>query len=95
MRAFGDRALEMGWSELDLLGVHPTVGVHRLDHVGALLMFRSPVIRIDASHVTYKNRLRRTRSEIPGATISLLEFAAAGGAERADVSERHVLRHHW
>ena len=95
MRAFGDRALEIGWSELDLLGVHPAVGVHRLDHVGALLIFVSPVIRIDARYVTYKNRLRRTRCEIPGATISLLEFAADRGAERADVSERHVLPHHW
>ncbi|WP_066918484.1 hypothetical protein [Methylobacterium sp. CCH5-D2] len=37
---FGARAVDLGWSELDLFGVHPTAGIIRIDHCGALVLGR-------------------------------------------------------
>ncbi|RYY17633.1 MAG: hypothetical protein EON55_01680 [Alphaproteobacteria bacterium] len=35
---FGDDAIALGWTVTDLLGVHPTVVVIRVDYCGALMI---------------------------------------------------------
>ena len=34
----GARASELGWTAEDLFGVHPRLGIRRVDHAGALVL---------------------------------------------------------
>ena len=38
LERFGDDALALGWTITDLFSVHPTAGVIRVDHCGALMI---------------------------------------------------------
>ncbi|MCJ2006629.1 hypothetical protein [Methylobacterium sp. J-092] len=53
---FGEDAIAFGWTATDLFGVHPTVGVVRVDYCGALILtikpIQTPIAKIDWGHRT-------------------------------------------
>jgi hypothetical protein len=60
-----DKAVALGWTAIDLLGVHPVVGVARVDYCGALLIGVSPVQLITAETIVYVNGLKFHRGTTP------------------------------
>jgi hypothetical protein len=62
----GHLAGGLGWTVLDLLAVHPVVGVARVDYCGALLLgCGSPVQLITAETIVYVNGLKFRRGRMP------------------------------
>lgn len=55
LERFGAQAVELGWTDLELFGVHPLIGTGRADHCGALVLTGRQVEAIDAKTVTYGN----------------------------------------
>jgi hypothetical protein len=69
-------ATALGWRDIDLLGVHPVVGITRVDYTGALLLGFYPVASITAEAITYANGLKFLRSSVPEDAVPIWEFAA-------------------
>ena len=68
-------AVAHGWSEIELVGVHPVVGVRRLDYTGALLIGRSDAVAIDAQCLRYGNGLIYRRQPMPADCVPVWEVA--------------------
>jgi hypothetical protein len=52
---WGDRALECGWSDEDLFGVHPAAPASRYDAMGLVLLIRGgEVVKLDSEIATVK-----------------------------------------
>jgi hypothetical protein len=69
-------ATALGWRDIDLLGVHPVVGLKRPDYPGALLLGFYPVRTITAETITYSNGLRFQRASVPEGAVAIWDFAA-------------------
>jgi hypothetical protein len=52
---FGEQAQDLGWTDLDLFGVHPTIGAGRVDHCGALTLGPKDAQAIDADRIHFGN----------------------------------------
>ena len=50
-------AVDLGWTTLDLFGVHPEAGIIRPDYCGALVMSDVKVTAITANQITFVNTL--------------------------------------
>ena len=60
-----DTAAVMGWTTVDLFGVHPTVGVARVDCCGALMVSNgSRIVAIAPDTITYANGLKYHRVDL-------------------------------
>jgi hypothetical protein len=70
----GAQAQALGWSALDLFGVHPEVGVRRVDCCGSLMLSSGVrVVAVSADAIGYANGLvYRRRSVRP--SVPLWEF---------------------
>ncbi|MCJ2028074.1 hypothetical protein MKK50_01420, partial [Methylobacterium sp. J-043] len=55
LERFGAEAVDLGWSEFDLFGVHPTVGIIRADHCGALVVGGRAAQWIDPTRINFGN----------------------------------------
>jgi hypothetical protein len=55
LERFGAQAVELGWTDLDLFGIHPQIGATRSDHCSALVLTGRPIEVIDAKTVRYGN----------------------------------------
>ncbi|MCP1556652.1 UNVERIFIED_ORG: hypothetical protein M2438_005328 [Methylobacterium sp. SuP10 SLI 274] len=55
LERFGAEAVDLGWSELDLFGVHPKVGIIRADHCGALVVGGRAAQWIDPTRINFGN----------------------------------------
>ncbi|PZP65779.1 MAG: hypothetical protein DI590_26195 [Methylorubrum populi] len=51
----GAEAVDLGWTAPDLFGVHPTAGVYRVDHCGALVLDCAKAQWIDATRIGFGN----------------------------------------
>jgi hypothetical protein len=80
LREWEEEATALGWTDVDLLGVHPRVGTLNPDYVGALLSSDSPVVSITADVITYKDGNRFLR-DLPSKAIPVWEFAALNTKE--------------
>ena len=56
---FGEDAVALGWTVTDLFGVHPTVGVIRVDYCGALMINARRVEAIGDTWIRYGNQTYR------------------------------------
>lgn len=52
---FGEQAQDLGWTDLDLFGVHPKIGTGRADHCGALALGPKEAQAIDADRINFGN----------------------------------------
>ena len=50
---FGGEAAALGWTEIDLFGVHPKIGVGRVDFCGALMLGGGRVSGITADRLAF------------------------------------------
>lgn len=55
LQRFGAEAQDLGWSELDLFGVHPSAGIIQADHCGALVVGGREAQWIDATRIGFGN----------------------------------------
>jgi hypothetical protein len=67
-------ATRLGWTAVDLYGVHPTVGVARVDCCGALIIAKAPVVSVTAEAITYANGLTFYRKPRAGPSVPVWEF---------------------
>src|SRR3954468_13262120 len=72
-----EAAAGMGWTTLELFGVHETVGVRRVDCCGALMVSNgSAVVEIAPDMIRYANDLKYRRSPPHGPCVPVWEFKA-------------------
>lgn len=55
LERFGAQAQDLGWTDLDLFGVHPVIGTGRVDHCGALSLATKPAEWMDATRINFGN----------------------------------------
>jgi hypothetical protein len=66
-------ATALGWDGRTLLGVHPVVGVNRVDYTGALLM-TPKVALIAADTITYANGNKFHRASVPADAVPVWDW---------------------
>ena len=75
----GAEAARLGWTDVELFGVHPVVGVVRVDHAGALMLsVGSRVESVEAEAIRYSAGLVYRRSGAPAAAVPVWNFGRAG-----------------
>ncbi|AWN38907.1 hypothetical protein DK427_07965 [Methylobacterium radiodurans] len=55
LERFGAQAADLGWTDLDLFGIHSQIGTGRADYCGALVLTGRQVEAIDAMTIRYGN----------------------------------------
>jgi hypothetical protein len=71
----GAEAERHGWTDVELFGVHPVVGVIRVDHVGALMLaVGGRVESVEAEAIRYAGGLVYRRSAVPAAAVPIWTF---------------------
>ena len=71
----GAEAERHGWTDVELFGVHPTVGVVRGDHAGALMLtVPGRVASVEAEAIRYAGGLVYRRSLMPAAAVPVWSF---------------------
>jgi hypothetical protein len=77
----GAAALPLGWTATELCGVHPTVGVIRVDCIGALMLtVPGRVESVEGEAIRYAGWLVYRRSPMPVAAVPVWNFGRAGKA---------------
>jgi len=67
----------MGWSIVALFGVHPVVGVSRVDCCGALMVSSgSPIAEVTPALIRYRNGLAYRRTPPGGPSVPVWAFGA-------------------
>jgi hypothetical protein len=75
-----EEAAALGWGTLELLGVHPVVGVTRVDYCGALTLgVASPVKVITAEAIVYDNKQVFRRASVPADAVPIWAFQSREG----------------
>src|SRR3954468_19245900 len=70
-------AAAMGWSTVALFGVHPVVGVRRVDCCGALMVSNgSPITEVTPECIRYRNGLAYRRTPLGGPSVPVWQVAA-------------------
>src|SRR4051794_16921666 len=70
-------AAAMGWSTVALFGVHPVVGVRRVDCCGALMVSSgSPIAEVTPALIRYRNGLAYRRTPPGGPSVPVWAFGA-------------------
>jgi hypothetical protein len=73
---YGNQAHALGWSAADLFGVHPEMGMVRVDSCGALMLTNGVrVVAVSADAIGYANGLVYRRR--PMRSVPVWEFEAA------------------
>lgn len=70
---FGDAAAALGWTAADLFGVHPTAGVIRVDHCGALMISGERVRAIESDRIRFS--LTTYYRNLPGRPVGVPVWA--------------------
>ncbi len=71
----GKEAESLGWTAVELLGVHPTVGVIRVDHCGALMLpAAGRVESVEAEAIRYAGGFTYRRSSMPVGAVPVWAF---------------------
>jgi hypothetical protein len=81
----------MGWSTVELFGVHPIVGVRRVDCCGALMVSSgSPIAEVTPALIRYRNGLAYRRMPPGGPSVPVWQVAAEqdGPDARGQVTRR-------
>ena len=86
-----EAAAAMGWSIVALFGVHPAVGVRRVDCCGALMVSSgSLIIEVTPERIRYRNGLAYRRTPPGGPSVPVWAFGAEqdGPTARGQVTRR-------
>ena len=70
-----DAADALGWTALELFGVHPVVGATRVGFCGALMLSGAPVTAVERDAITFARSCFRRRSSQP-ASVLVWEFSS-------------------
>src|SRR4051794_8126224 len=82
-----ETAAALGWSTVELFGVHPVVGVSRVDCCGALMVSNgNPIAEITPDLIRYANGLAYRRTPPGGPTVPVWQFGAEQQATPAKLS---------
>jgi hypothetical protein len=74
----GDVAQRLGWTAVELFGVHPALGAIRVDCAGALMLCSAgQVASVEADLIRYVNGLAFRRSFGSGASVPVWTFGRA------------------
>src|SRR5690349_5503010 len=77
LRSTAGAAAAMGWPTLELFGVHPVVGVSRVDCCGALMVSGgSPIAEVTPECIRYRNGLAYRRTPPGGPSVPVWAFGA-------------------
>ena len=72
-----EAAASLGWTTLELFGVHPVVGVSRVDCCGALMVSSgSPIAEVTPECIRYRNGLAYRRTPPGGPSVPVWAFGA-------------------
>jgi hypothetical protein len=72
-----EAAAALGWSTVALFGVHPAVGVRRVDCCGALMVSSgSPITEVTPERIRYRNGLVYRRVPPGGPSVPVWQVAA-------------------
>ena len=72
-----DAAADLGWTTLELFGVHEIVSVRRVDCCGALMVSNgSAVVEVAPDLIRYADGLAYRRARPEGPTVPVWEFKA-------------------
>jgi hypothetical protein len=75
-----ETAAALGWSTVALFGVHPVVGVSRVDCCGALRVSSgSPITEVTPECIRYRNGLAYRRTPLGGPSVPVWQVAAEQG----------------
>ncbi len=66
---FGDEAVALRWTAADLFGVHPSAGVIRVDHCGALMISGERVRAIESDRIRFG--LTTYYRDLPGRPVGV------------------------
>ena len=82
-----EAAAALGWSTVELFGVHPVVGVRRVDGCGALMVSSgSPVAEVTPALIRYRNGLAYRRTPPGGPSVPVWQVAVEQQATPAKLS---------
>lgn len=76
---WADEAVSLGWSTLDLFGVHPEAGTIRPDFCGAMVLSAERVSGIDETRIRFGNMtFYRGKHGRPTGGVPLWQFGKGG-----------------
>jgi hypothetical protein len=76
---WADEAVRLGWTTLDLFGVHPEAGTIRPDYCGALIIGAEPVSAITETRMRFVNTtFYRDMPGKPSGGVPLWQFGKSG-----------------
>ena len=79
-----ETAAALGWTTLELFGVHPVVGVSRVDCCGALMVSSgSPIAEVTPALIRYRNGLAVRRTPPGGPSLPVWAFGAEQDGPKA------------
>lgn len=55
LNRFGEQAQDLGWTDIELFGVHPQMGTIRVDHCGAISLAGKETQWMDADRINFGN----------------------------------------
>jgi hypothetical protein len=71
LNEFGEQAAMLGWTDLDLFGVHPEVGLVRTDCSGAVMLSNGRrVVAVSKHTIAYEDKLTFYRKPARARSIS-------------------------
>ncbi|WP_244479990.1 hypothetical protein [Methylobacterium sp. Leaf94] len=72
---YADQAVALGWSTLDLFGVHPQAGTIRPDYCGAMVLSGEKVSSVLADRIVFERTThRRDKPGRPSGAVPLWTF---------------------
>lgn len=78
---WGEAAVDLGWTDIRLFGVHRVVAMYRVDSCGALVLVHPYVVEaMDAHHIHFTNGLVHRGMTNPADSIPLWEFVRSAHA---------------
>jgi len=76
---WADEAVRLGWTTLDLFGVHPEAGTTRSNYCGALIIGAEPVSAITETRMQFANTtFYRDTLGKPTGSVPLWQFGKGG-----------------
>jgi hypothetical protein len=90
---FAKLAVDVGWTELELVGVHPEVGVARPDACGALLTnaYGSPVTQVTPQLIRFANGLAVYKARLSvGNSVAVWDYWESAVGERQQLARTPI-----
>ena len=78
---YASRAFALGWTGLDLFGVHRLVGATRVDCCGALMVSGARAVGVDAGGVRFERGSARRNGSGQAFGVPVWEYAKGGAGQ--------------